>query len=380
MIWLNYTIKNEVDVKMDNQANLKKLSGVLIAVVIAVILFMTVPVQAANVTVHVNAKSEGTTTLKVTLQNAPDEILVAVDRVIAAGPSGMSIAAKGPTSGFMNLLNVTLKYPNGDIVTLDLEDAIIESTEEQGMGLGYGVPVERFGYIHGFGYGYGHWFGYGYTGNVVDVTLTWETELNDGTYTFKADMPSTLNDRGDSASKTFEVGAASHGGGSSGGLPPLQGQNITIDISSILGATDTLRVGDTVTFTINGETHTGKLISLNSNYAVIEFNSEPVRVTVNVGETKEVDLDADGTNDVSVYLSSITNGDAVFTFSKIVPKTTTAAPTEKVTATAETPAAQPVVTAVQQQAAPIAWTTFAIALVIAAVAVAVVWWVMKTKK
>lgn len=371
---------------MDTKASLKKISGVLLVVAIAVILFMTVPVNAANVSVDASPRSGGTTTLKVTLQNAPDEILLQADRGPIPIAGGMS-AAGAPRSGFMELLNVTLKYPNGTVVNLDPADALITSTEEQGMGTGYGVPLAKLGYAHGLGYGYDDWFGYGYTGNVVDVVLTWSIELNDGLYTLKADMPSTLNDRGDVDDTTFRVGTTSSGGGTGDGgayggtLPPLQGQNITIDISQIQGATNTLRLGDIVTFTINGETHTGTILSLNSNYAVIEFMSEPIRVTVSVGQTQEVDLDADGTKDISVYLSSITNGDAVFTFNKIVPKAPTTAPasTGTVTTTTQTAAGQPEVT-VTQAPAPVSWTTFAIAIVLAGIAVAAVWWVMKKKK
>jgi len=328
-VLLDYITKCEVDAKMDTKANLKQKFGVLIAVIIAVILFMTVPVNAATVIVGATPRSGGTTTITVTLQNAPDEILIEHAR----GPYSIPL-------GFSQDLVVTLEYPNGTVVNLDLADAVISATENQGSGTAYGVPLQSWLYGYQFGYGYGNWFGYGYTGNVVDVTFTWNIELGDGTYRLNSDMPSTLNNRGDSSSDTFTVGETQQGGGgSSGGLPPTQGQTMQIDISAILGATEDLKVGDTVTFTINGESHSGTILSLSSTYVIIEFSSTPQRVTVNFGETKQVDLDGDGIFDISVFLEKVEFGKAFLTFSKI-------------TAAATTPTGQPAATPAEQGAAP----------------------------
>jgi len=107
------------------------------------------------------------------------------------------------------------------------------------------------------------------------------------------------------------------GGGSSGGLPPASGQTMQIDISVIQGVTENLKVGDTVTFTVDGVSHSGTILSLSSTYVIIEFSSTPQKVTVNIGETKQVDLDGDGTFDISVFLDKVEFGKAALTFTKL---------------------------------------------------------------
>ena len=170
------------------------------------------------------------------------------------------------------------------------------------------------------------------------------------------------------------------GSGSSGGLPPQQGQTMQINITSVQGATETLKVGDIVTFEVNSEKHTGTIMSLSTDYIVIWFSSEKVSVTLQASETKQVDLDADGINDISVYLDRIELGKATVTFATI------GTPKEVMTAVA-TQANEAAVAEVQQAAAqPIVslsgpgistWTVLIGTMAVIAVA-AVIW--HKTRK
>lgn len=65
-------------------------------------------------------------------------------------------------------------------------------------------------------------------------------------------------------------------------------------------------IGESKTFTLDGATqHSLTFLQVNTQEVTLRFESKPVDVTLKVGETKEVDLDGDGTNDVTVTLSSI---------------------------------------------------------------------------
>jgi hypothetical protein len=110
-------------------------------------------------------------------------------------------------------------------------------------------------------------------------------------------------------------------------------------------------VRDNITFSLNSETHTIKLMSLGADYVFLWISSETVPVTVKIGETKEVDVNKDGTNDISILLNKVELGKAYITFNKLAQPgaqapaeqpAATAVPSEPTTAQPGTqPAAQP---------------------------------------
>ncbi len=63
--------------------------------------------------------------------------------------------------------------------------------------------------------------------------------------------------------------------------------------------------------------HTVEVVDVNLNQATFTFYSEPVVVTVGIGETQEVDLDLDGKNDVAVEFKDVYNGEADFNVYKL---------------------------------------------------------------
>ncbi len=98
--------------------------------------------------------------------------------------------------------------------------------------------------------------------------------------------------------------------------------------------------GESTTFTLDGETkHSLTFLQVSATSAQIRFESAPVDITLNLGETKEVDLDGDGDNDVMVTLVSTEDEEAIVTIKptkvpppraeETVPTTTTPAETEK---------------------------------------------------
>jgi len=72
------------------------------------------------------------------------------------------------------------------------------------------------------------------------------------------------------------------------------------------------------TWTFDGTTqHTIRVNEVTETSAKITVSSDPIEVTLNIGESKEVDINNDGTNDIKVTLDSITSGKASFTLTKL---------------------------------------------------------------
>ncbi len=123
--------------------------------------------------------------------------------------------------------------------------------------------------------------------------------------------------------------------GSTGGLPPQPTNNVwtggTFEAPMV--------VGDNVILTWMSENHTITLMELTQDSAKVQVASTPTNITLAVGETKNVDINGDGINDISIYLSKIELGKAYFTLDKLTQGTTTepTAPTENGTTTPTTP-------------------------------------------
>ena len=86
-----------------------------------------------------------------------------------------------------------------------------------------------------------------------------------------------------------------------------------LDISTQVAPSGTLvrQQGETETFTLDGSSvHTITFLTVGATSATLRFESEPVDVTLSVGETKSVDVDGDGVEDIEVTLNSIKDGKA----------------------------------------------------------------------
>ena len=157
-----------------------------------------------------------------------------------------------------------------------------------------------------------------------------------GDYTVACSVTDGVGRTGSSSSSTFSVSATTSGGsGSSGGGGGGSGGGSSAGSSSdnpvtvqagITSELGTLSTSDTFTsvsasgglsFTVNNEAHTAKVLTVTGTSATIEFTSTPQTLTLNVGETKEVDLNDNGEVDLSVMLKSITNGKADLVFKAV---------------------------------------------------------------
>jgi hypothetical protein len=132
-----------------------------------------------------------------------------------------------------------------------------------------------------------------------------------GTYTITcsvADNTGWANT--DAGTFTTTYATVTTGGGGGGGQPP------TFDIDLSTGEESTMKEQQGVikTFTLDGVTeHTISVIEVTASTVTLEIASDPIIVTLNIGQTKEVDIDGDGVNDISVTLNSITNSVADIT-------------------------------------------------------------------
>ncbi|MEK6932613.1 MAG: hypothetical protein AABW56_02350 [Nanoarchaeota archaeon] len=176
------------------------------------------------------------------------------------------------------------------------------------------------------------------TGCGTEQSFTGDHTNEPGTYTVQC---ATVDNVGRSASTsgTFTVSSAtSSGGGDSGGgggggssagssaeNPVTVSEGVTTELGA-LSTSDTytsIPASGGISFSISGQSHTAKVLTVTSTSATIEFASTPSQVTLNVGETKEVDLNDNGKMDLSVMLKSITNSKADLIFKTITEVTET---------------------------------------------------------
>ncbi len=66
-----------------------------------------------------------------------------------------------------------------------------------------------------------------------------------------------------------------------------------------------MSVKDSVVFTVDGENHEIVLDKLTSDSVTLVINSDPIEVTLKMGDSKKVDVDGDGILDLLVELRSI---------------------------------------------------------------------------
>ena len=88
-----------------------------------------------------------------------------------------------------------------------------------------------------------------------------------------------------------------------------------IDFTEVSKGTVETDVGGTRTFTFEGNVqHSLKVDAIEGNSATITISSEPQTITLNVGESQDIDYNADGQMDIRVTLDQIKSGiSAVFT-------------------------------------------------------------------
>ena len=91
-----------------------------------------------------------------------------------------------------------------------------------------------------------------------------------------------------------------------------------IDLETAEADVHLASLDEEATLMINGEEHNVKVNELTEDSITIEINSDPIFATLNVGESKEIDLDGDGVNDLKVTFNGLVDGEADLTYEKII--------------------------------------------------------------
>ena len=95
-----------------------------------------------------------------------------------------------------------------------------------------------------------------------------------------------------------------------------------------------LSEGQAVSFdTAGGVSNTATITEIGGDYVVITLATVPSGVHLNLGETKKIDVNGDGVNDIQMTLNSIIDGKADITFLQLTTANVTTLPKTGVTTT-----------------------------------------------
>jgi hypothetical protein len=105
-------------------------------------------------------------------------------------------------------------------------------------------------------------------------------------------------------------------GGSGGGSSGSRATTFTLgDLTTQIPVTS--GKGDTITFYVKGSQHKIEITDISQSSVDLTISSKITRLTLNSGETKEVDVDGDGTKDIRISLEKISSKKAYLTVDTI---------------------------------------------------------------
>ena len=170
-------------------------------------------------------------------------------------------------------------------------------------------------------------------GETCDVGLGYsQLAMSAATSTVTVTVSSTVLCGGDTSSTTTGTGSGTTGGGGGGGgeVTTTSGTTIGIGETSSVGSVTTsgktlnMYQGSQANFssvTSGGvsENHSAKItkVDLTSQTVTLTIQSDPVMITLAVGQSKNVDLNGDGKEDVIVKLKSLVVNKAELTFTSL---------------------------------------------------------------
>ena len=155
----------------------------------------------------------------------------------------------------------------------------------------------------------------------ADITFSGSNIDTAGTYNLVCQTTDTVGNTADSASSSFDVTFATtsgSSGGSGGSGTTTAAVSFDVDFSKDSAGTIKAQQGRIKSFSFDGSTkHTVTFDKVTATSATVTIASTPVTVTLNTGQSKEVDINGDGVSDMSVMLKSVVNGVADLAISKI---------------------------------------------------------------
>ncbi len=86
-----------------------------------------------------------------------------------------------------------------------------------------------------------------------------------------------------------------------------KGQESEIDLM-VDGVSRVIAKDGGLSFVFNSKKHGLKVLDIQDSKAVVEISSKPIQIEISPGESKDIDLDLDGVNDVRVVSNGVVNG------------------------------------------------------------------------
>ena len=157
------------------------------------------------------------------------------------------------------------------------------------------------------------------------------TALPYGKYYLNATVNDTNGNINNSETRTITLAAASTdsgstgGGGGGGGASTTSTYTLNAD-QSLEGISKNLGVGDKINFVITNESHVLNLTQINTDSVIIVVRSDPMTVSLALGETKKLSISSSSYYDLLVKLESISGSKAnvtMKTIQELIPVTTT---------------------------------------------------------
>ena len=198
-----------------------------------------------------------------------------------------------------------------------------------------------------------------------------DKDLNQlGTYKVDCTVKDRANNSLPASQKTFVISSADSGGG--GGTTITTHTLGTVTTS---GITKLIKQNDKARFTLAGTSHTATVTNVGTTSASIKIESDPITLSLDVGETKKIDFEQDNVYDMALTLISIVSGKANIEFKAVTESYTgEAVPVEGGEEVTEEE--EPIITTTEPS---MAWLWWTIGVIIVIVIIALIYSATKKK-
>ncbi len=156
-----------------------------------------------------------------------------------------------------------------------------------------------------------------------DTTQTFTKTLVNGNYNWYVNCTDYVGYTNNSASRSLTVsytagGVGGGGGGGGGGGDTPSISEFDIDFSTEDTGSFEAEQGDVKTFSFNSEIkHSIIILTLTIDSATLLILSDPITIQIKTGESKQIDINKDGINDLEVKLLYVTDRKASFVLKKL---------------------------------------------------------------
>ncbi|MBS3094865.1 S8 family serine peptidase [Candidatus Pacearchaeota archaeon] len=158
----------------------------------------------------------------------------------------------------------------------------------------------------------------------TNQTNSFSTSLVAGTYSWSVNCTDHANNLQNTSIRTITINTApvttSGGGGGGGSTTNIAMTTILTESQIQSGKSVSMKENDRIKFTEKEQEHILTLIQIINNKTTITIQSEPLTFTLQIGESRKVNLDNDDLFDLEVKLNSIINSKANITIKQISEK------------------------------------------------------------